>query len=1018
MNAGAIVYNILMQGAAVFKKDAADAEQAVERVGAKAEASSGKVSKAGDAVDGLGKKAKGAKAPLDDIAKSEDGVGKSADSSQPKVKKLREEITTLSDQGRQSATRLGLAAVGIGAAIALVGGLAISTYSEFDAAMSRTAAATLASEQQQRSLADAAVDAGAATIYSAKESADAETELAKAGLSVKDILTGGLTGSLALAAAGQLDVARAAEIAAITLKQFNLDGTETGRVADVLAAGAGKSVGSVDDLANGLKFVGPIASQMGISLETTVGILSEFADQGIIGEQAGTAFRGMLLSLTSPSKAAQDELKRLSINLYDGQDKFIGMEGAAAQLQTGLGSLTAKQRDASLGIIFGNEQVTAARILYKGGASAVDEYTKAVSEQGYAAKQAWEMTNNLQGDVERLGGAFDSALIRTGAPANYALRDMVQLITVLVDWYGQLPAPVQESALVLGAAGAAVALLAGALLIAIPRIAEFRTSLQTLSQEMPRATAGVKSMLGFLGGPWGIAIMAATAVLGLFIDKQIDGAAKAGLYKSTLDEVTGAITAQTRAATAANLAAKGDWWSIYGSDSAADAAKKLKISLNDVTDAVYGNADQLKKIQDQYDLVFSGGPDNAGDRAKMARDLGLSATEYKNAVAILYDEVSSEKAAIAGGQQTKKDEIALNGDVAESTDKSAESAETAAGAYLTAADGAGELLDQLTQLLDKINESNAKGQDAITSNIAYKDSMSQLDEVIRKAGEGVDENEDGVADYTATLDLNTQAGRDNMDMLVDFAKRGRDAAQTQFDLDGNTQAFRQSLEDGHQAVIDRALALGDTADEAQILADNIAGIPSETEWKIITDTATASTALEAFIQKYNGVTITANLFLESSGGDRGLAASAARYTAQAYDRATHPELYQANGGSVHYYANGGYEKHVAQFARAGSTRIWAEPETGGEYYIPASPAKRGRSEMVLAAAAEHFGGQYISAGAQAFANGGYSGGDYSTSSSNTIDLDVNVNVDGSTDPSELGYDIGKAAARTLRKQSI
>ncbi len=964
MNAGAIVYQILMQGAAVFKKDSADADQAVKALGRSSDESAAKVTKAGNEVDGLGKKAKAAKAPLDEQAKSTKKVGDESDDAKKKVKGLGDETQTL----KQAMTGVGATALGIGAAIALVGGLAISTYSEFDAAMSRTAAATMATQAQQKELGDAAVKAGADTVYSAKESADAETELAKAGLSVHNILTGGLTGSLSLAAAGQLDVARAAEIAAITLKQFNLDGTQTGRVADVLAAGAGKAVGSVDDLANGLKYVGPIASAMGISLEDTVGTLSLFADQGILGEQAGTSLRGMLSSLTSPSKQAAKEIENLGITLYDGNGKFLGLSNAANQLQGAYQGMTDEAKDASLGVLFGNEQVTAARVLYKAGAAGVKEYADAVRDQGYAARQAYEMTNNLQGDVERLGGAWDSAMIQTGAPANDVLREMVQLLTGLVDWYGQLPAPVQTTALVVGIAAAAVTLFGGSLLVAVPRIAEFRLAVATLSTEMPRATSAVKSFTAFMGGPWGIVIAAATAVLGIFISKQLEGVEKANLYKGTLDEVTGAITEQTRAATAANLAAKGDWWSIYGDDSAADSAKKLKISLNDVTDAVYGNADAMKKIQDQYDTVYSGGAGNADKRAQNAKDLGLSATEYKNAVAILYDAVKSEQGAIAGGQDTKANEIELNKKLSESTGQSSSSAQTAANSYLDAAKGANALLGELTQLIGVVNKANGVGQDAVSANVAYQEALSKADEAVRKAS-------DGAEGYGFTLDIATEAGRRNNGALVDIASSGQAAADKQFALDQNTQNYRATLEGTRQAVYDHAIALGANADEAQAVADKIAAIPSDSEWKMVTETAAATADIQRIIDLLKSVPSTRQTSIGVTTESDGL-------------------LRKADGGRVSYYANGGRENHIAQFARAGSVRVWAEPETGGEWYIPAAPSKRGRSTQILAAAANEFGFGLAPLGAgpaAAFADGGRygaggAGGGYVDQSQTTVQL--------------------------------
>jgi hypothetical protein len=81
----------------------------------------------------------------------------------------------------------------------------------------------------------------------------------------------------------------------------------------------------------------------------------------------------------------------------------------------------------------------------------------------------------------------------------------------------------------------------------------------------------------------------------------------------------------------------------------------------------------------------------------------------------------------------------------------------------------------------------------------------------------------------------------------------------------------------------------------------------------------------------------------------------------------------ANGGfsgaNVKMFANGGIENHVAQITKPGGPiRVWSEPETFGEAYIPLSAAKRNRSTQILAQVAQQFG--YKLQKAQAFADGG------------------------------------------------
>jgi hypothetical protein len=67
----------------------------------------------------------------------------------------------------------------------------------------------------------------------------------------------------------------------------------------------------------------------------------------------------------------------------------------------------------------------------------------------------------------------------------------------------------------------------------------------------------------------------------------------------------------------------------------------------------------------------------------------------------------------------------------------------------------------------------------------------------------------------------------------------------------------------------------------------------------------------------------------------------------------------------------GTEDHRAQIARAGSTpRIWAEPETQGEAYIPLAQSKRGRSTNILGSVASDFGYSLMPKQARRFADGG------------------------------------------------
>ena len=153
-----------------------------------------------------------------------------------------------------------------GAAMAVGLGLAVKRFADFDKAMSAVKANSGATGAELERLRAAAIKLGADSQFSAKEAADGINELAKAGVKTQDILGGGLKGALDLAAAGQIDVAQAAETTASAMTQFKLSGDKATHVADLLASGANKAQGGVGDLGAALGQAGLVAAATGLSI--------------------------------------------------------------------------------------------------------------------------------------------------------------------------------------------------------------------------------------------------------------------------------------------------------------------------------------------------------------------------------------------------------------------------------------------------------------------------------------------------------------------------------------------------------------------------------------------------------------------------------------------------------------------------------------------------------------------------------------------------------------------------------
>lgn len=430
------------------------------------------------------------------------------------VRKAGDDMTAAGKSGdkfRKGLDTVGRTAGKVGLAAAAGLGVTVLAAANFDKAMSAVQAATHESSSNMDLLRAAAIKAGADTKYSASEAAQGIEELAKAGVSTKDILAGGLSGSLNLAAAGEIEVGEAAETAASAMTQFKLKGDQVNHVADLLSAGAGKAQGSVHDLGMALNQSGLVASQTGLSIEETTGTLAAFASAGLTGSDAGTSFKQMLLSLTPSSAKAKNLMDELGISAYDAQGNFIGMAAFADNLKSSLAGMSQEQQNATLKTIFGSDAVRAASIIYQDGGKGIQSWIDKTNDAGYAAETAATRMDNLAGDLEQFKGSLETALIGQGEGAQAPLRSLVQNLTDVVNAYNSLPAAAKSG--INGVLGA-TALLGGGLYAfskVVTGVSNMRTAFDNLSTSAPRAARGLGAV-GRAGASLGAVVITANAL--------------------------------------------------------------------------------------------------------------------------------------------------------------------------------------------------------------------------------------------------------------------------------------------------------------------------------------------------------------------------------------------------------------------------------------------------------------------------------------------------------------------------
>lgn len=742
--------------------------------------------------------------------------------------------------GKSKLITTGIAAAGV-AATAL-GVAAVRMAADFDASMSTVQANTGASADEMNQLRQAAIDAGADTIYSATESADAINELGKAGLSTSDILSGGLSGALNLAASDGMEVGQAAEYMSSAMAQFNLTGADATHIADLLAAGAGEALGNVSDFGEALNNVGSTASKFGLSIDTTVGTLAAFAHQGIIGAEAGTQLRSVLLALTNQTEKQRKATEEYGISLYDAQGNFVGMSSLAGQLKEKLGGLTQEQRNSAMATMFGSYAIQGANVLYAEGASGIDEWTKKVSQSGYAADLAAKKNDNLKGDLENLSGSFESLMISLGEGGQGPLRSLVQTLDTLVDASSQLPAPVQQGIVLMTALAGGFTALHSAMgplnasssqtarnfglmldpfqrgITAIPLLKEgiiqlgtsmlgTSTNAGTLANGLTRgqtAMNGMKSigsgLFAALGGPWGIALTVAGALLVGFAQSAQDAKANISEFSSAIDQSGSSVETLIK-----KIASGEDkTWDFgdkfaTGLGSLGEALDKAGIDYSTFAEAVDGS----KKAQALFDKQL--------DEAKSH----MSAMQI-DSINDSYGKLSSQVG------KAKEQVSKTNTEVAKAKD-SADTAAEGTDNYADSADGAATSTEDLTEAIDGL----VKGWLSLPGTYLTTDqAITKLNQGILDLNESITENGRVFDEGGNVLQGHEKQAYDSQSALQSLASTAQDTAQKIIEegqandrAAAATQQAGDKLEQARQAFIENAHAAGMSEQAAGALAD-------------------------------------------------------------------------------------------------------------------------------------------------------------------------------------------------------
>ncbi|MBB76532.1 MAG: phage tail tape measure protein [Planctomycetaceae bacterium] len=343
---------------------------------------------------------------------------------------------------------------------------------------------------------------GGTTRFTATQAGEGLLFLSRAGFSVNESLSA-IGSTLDLATAGNLALGDAADIASNVLSQFGLAAGETTRVVDDLVNVSNNANTSVGQLAEALKFAGPVAGALGRDVEETAAALGVLGNSGIQASLAGTNLRGILSTLLEPTGKGKKALEELGIAISDLDPNTRSIVEIFQKLEER--NLSAAQAVA----LFGRRNAAAALILRDN----VDEIEKLIEAQedgrGAAEDFSEALNDTLGGSFRSLASAIESVILNVGDFEDGALKSLVDGLTESVRFISRMTDSTGEFSTEVDIArdavqGLAIALVAGVGAQALLSVTTYTAAIGGLTKAFTALSVAVKANPIFFGVSFGV----------------------------------------------------------------------------------------------------------------------------------------------------------------------------------------------------------------------------------------------------------------------------------------------------------------------------------------------------------------------------------------------------------------------------------------------------------------------------------------------------------------------------------
>jgi TP901 family phage tail tape measure protein len=893
---------------------------------------------------------------------------------------------------REAMDKVGKGAALMGAAVIAGLGLATKAAIDWESAWAGVSKVVSGTPKQMNDLEDSLRGLARTLPATHEEIAGVAAAAGQLGISRQNIVEFTKT-AIALGVSTNLSAEDAATGLARLSNIMGTSSADVDRLGSTLVAlgNAGASTES-EILDMGLR-IAAAGRQAGMSEGDVLGLANAMSSLGIEAEAGGTAISTVIKTINSSVISGGSSLKEFAKLAGTTSEAFQAAwkKDAASALVSVVEGLSKMQKsgqdvNAELGLLgFNNIRVSDTMLRLAGNADGLSG-SLATGNKAWADNNALmnEANKRYETTASRLQIArnqITDAAIDIGGTFLPILAKGAEIIADFARGFQELPGPLKDIVGFLGLGAGAIALIGGAAIVAAPKIIAFRAAMATLSESSSAAVSGLGKFGTFMTGPWGAAIFGVVTGLGLLVTAlgaSSRASEEAASYQrdlaSALRESKGVIDENVRA-----LAARQAEDAKVGNSSLLQWADKLGVSLPRVTDALLGNRDAYKEITSAIDVQIAA-------LKERASHLTQGGGQEAAAIQAQIDQYGELKNTFKDLSNSMGGAVAENQRLAEAQDASTVSGanmvdgvQVVSGAMAALGDTTGQTTSEIEDWIKQLAQIGAAFAPPLET---YKDLLAQKQQAEQEAASATaaatedssDSWKDYVQDVSVSLDeyaakleeqiTNQQNWRTNLGIVAQRA--GVEVAQILADMGAQGVDLVAQMANGSDAEMQRMAA--DLVANAQLGGEGAAAA-LDTQMRVmaaIGASGAQATALGiaqqldigadqvmAIAQQY-GINLASGIdpllialgktpVMRGTGGGRAIGQA----------------VYNADGGV--------YENHQAEIAPGGAMRVWAEPETGGEAYIPLHPSKRARSVGIWQQTGRHLG---------MFADGGfYSPGD-------------------------------------------